>query len=75
MGHFHFACDCVSVLPPGLQSQNDVPDLELRQMQFRLWRSKPNWRVLFIIDEQQHLVTIVQLRHERRRWLSDAEKE
>lgn len=51
------------------------PELEIRQMQFRPWKSSPGWRVLFIIDEKKHVVTVLQVRHERRQWLFEAGEE
>lgn len=50
------------------------PELEIRQMQFRPWKSGVGWRVLFVIDENQRLVTVLQVRHERRRWLFEADE-
>jgi len=47
--------------------------LDLRQMQFRPWRSKAGWRVIFVIDEVKLEVTVLQVRHERRLWLSEEE--
>ncbi len=49
------------------------PELEIRQMQFRPWKSGVGWRVLFVMDEKQRIVTVLQVRHERRRWLFEAE--
>lgn len=51
------------------------PELEIRQMQFRPWKSGVGSRVLFVIDEMQRIVTVLQVRHERRRWMFDAEDE
>lgn len=51
------------------------PELEIRQMQFRPWKTGVGWRVLFVIDEKQRIVTVLQVRHERRRWLFEAEDE
>ncbi len=48
------------------------PELEVRQMQFRPWKSGIGWRVLFVIHEEQGIVTVLQVRHERRRWLFEA---
>lgn len=48
------------------------PELVIRQMQFRPWKSGVGWRVLFVIDEKQDIVTVLQVRHERRRWLFEA---
>ncbi len=43
--------------------------LELRQMPFRPWKSGVGWRVIYSVDEPQKMVTVIQIRHERRRWL------
>jgi plasmid stabilization system protein ParE len=51
------------------------PELEIRQMQFRPWKSGVGWRVLFVLDEKQRIVTVLQVRHERRRWLFDKEED
>ncbi len=45
------------------------PELEIRQMQFRPWKSGVGWRVLFVIDVKRRIVTVLQVRHERRQWL------
>ena len=49
------------------------PDLEIRQMLFRPWKSGVGWRVLYTIDEAKKIVTILQIRHEHRQWLFEAE--
>jgi len=46
---------------------------QIRQMLFRPWKSGVGWRVLYTIDEARKLVTILQIRHEHRRWLFEAE--
>lgn len=48
---------------------------EVRQMRFRPWRSGVGWRVLYTVDEERKLVTVLQVRHEHRRWLHEAEQE
>lgn len=45
------------------------PTLEIRQMLFRPWKTGVGWRVLFTVDDRNRVVTILQIRHERRRWL------
>jgi plasmid stabilization system protein ParE len=45
----------------------------VRQMLFRPWKSGVGWRVLFAIDESSAVITILQVRHESRPWLTDAE--
>ncbi len=50
-----------------------MPQHPIRQMLFRPWKSGVGWRVLYTIDEAKKLVTILQIRHEHRRWLFEAE--
>jgi hypothetical protein len=45
------------------------PQIELRQMPFEPWKRKHGWRVLFSIDEEAKVVTILQIRHEHRPFL------
>ncbi len=52
-----------------------MPQYEIRQMLFRPWKSGVGWRVLYTIDEARKLVTILQIRHEHRRWMFEAEQE
>ncbi|GAA5138966.1 hypothetical protein GCM10023213_18860 [Prosthecobacter algae] len=47
------------------------PHLELRQMRFVPWKSKPGWRLLYVLDEGRQHLTLLQVRHERRPWLVD----
>jgi len=49
------------------------PELELRQMPFQPWKTKSAWRVLYVIDESSEVVTVIQIRHSRRPWLSEEE--
>jgi plasmid stabilization system protein ParE len=50
--------------------------LVIRQMLFRPWKSGVGWRVLYTLDESARLVTVLQIRHEHRRWMfDDAEDE
>lgn len=51
-----------------------LPEHEIRQMLFRPWKSGVGWRVLFTIDEEQKLVTVLQVRHEHRRWFFEADE-
>lgn len=41
-------------------------EVVLRRMLFRPWKSGVGWRVLFTVDEQQQMVTVLQVRHEHR---------
>ena len=49
--------------------------LVIRQVLFRPWKSGVGWRILFSLDEEQQIVTVHQVRHERRRLLSEPETE
>lgn len=51
-----------------------LPEHQVRQMLFRPWKSGVGWRVLYAIDEKAKLVTVLQVRHEHRRWMQDAEE-
>jgi plasmid stabilization system protein ParE len=51
------------------------PEVAIRQMQFRPWKSGVGWRVLYVVNEKQRIVTVLQVRHERRRWLFEAEND
>ena len=42
--------------------------VEIRQKRFRPWKGKPGWRVLYLVDEIEAIVTILQIRHERQPW-------
>lgn len=46
-------------------------EIQVRQLQFRPWKSGVGWRVLFAIDEELNVVTVFQVRHEGRRWLGE----
>lgn len=50
-----------------------LPELQIRQMLFRPWKSGVGWRVLFAVDEDAKLVTILQVRHEHRLWMHETE--
>ncbi len=45
------------------------PDLNIRQMHFKPWKTKSVWRVLYVLDEASGIITILQVRHERRKLL------
>lgn len=61
----------------GLAPENErwKPQLQIRQMLFRPWKTGVGWRVLYTIDENDSLVSVLQIRHERRRWLFEVEDE
>jgi plasmid stabilization system protein ParE len=43
-----------------------LPEVVLRRMLFRPWKSGVGWRVLFTVDEREQVVTVLQVRHEHR---------
>lgn len=49
-----------------------LPEISIRQMQFKPWKTPSAWRILFVIDEQAAGVTVLQIRHERRPLLPEA---
>jgi plasmid stabilization system protein ParE len=50
------------------------PEVVLRRMLFRPWKSGVGWRVLFTVDEQEQVVTVLQVRHEHRPPLEESEE-
>jgi len=48
-----------------------MPEIPIRQMRFKPWKTPSAWRVLFVIDENARLVTVLQVRHEKRPRLAD----
>lgn len=50
----------------GLSSPWRAPDLSP-------WKTPAAWRILYVIDEKEARVTVLQIRHERRRLLPDTE--
>jgi mRNA-degrading endonuclease RelE of RelBE toxin-antitoxin system len=42
--------------------------VKIRQKRFRPWKGKSGWRVLYMVDELEAIVTILQIRHERQPW-------
>ena len=51
-----------------------LPENEIRQMLFRPWKSGVGWRELFPIGAGQKLGTVLQARHEHRRWVFEADE-
>ena len=43
-----------------------MPEISIRQMQLKPWKTPSAWRVLYVTDEEARLVTVVQVRHEKR---------
>lgn len=72
----HRALATLSINPQrhGFAPENGkwMQQYEIRQVLFRPWKSGVGWRVIYTIDEAQKLVTILQIRHEHRRWLFEA---
>jgi len=48
------------------------PQHQIRQMLFRPWKSGVGWRVLYTIGEESKTVTVLQIRHEHRRYLHES---
>lgn len=48
-----------------------MPQISIRQMRFKPWKTSSVWRILFVIDEQAARVTVLQVRHEKRPLLPD----
>jgi mRNA-degrading endonuclease RelE of RelBE toxin-antitoxin system len=59
----------------GLAPENGkwLPHQTVRQMLFRPWKSGVGWRILFSIREDVQIVTVHQVRHERRRYMHEEE--
>jgi len=49
------------------------PGLLLRRMLFRPWKGGRGWKVVFAIDEEARIVTVLYIRHESRPPLADDE--
>ena len=43
-----------------------MPEIAVRQVRFKPWRTPSVWRILYTIDEKARLVTVLQVRHENR---------
>ncbi|RYD41517.1 MAG: type II toxin-antitoxin system RelE/ParE family toxin [Verrucomicrobiaceae bacterium] len=43
-----------------------MPDVLIRQMRFKPWKTASAWRILFVVDERAKQVVVLQIRHERR---------
>jgi len=49
-----------------------LPHLAIRQLRFRPWKSKPAWRVLYVLNEKRSSLTVLQIRHEKRPLFTEA---
>jgi plasmid stabilization system protein ParE len=56
---------------PAPENGRWMSQYKIRQVLFRPWKSRPGWRILFVLDQPANRVMILQIRHERRRFLSD----
>jgi plasmid stabilization system protein ParE len=43
-----------------------MPEISIRQMRFKPWKTPTAWRILFVIDDEDGRVTVLQIRRERR---------
>ncbi len=43
-----------------------MPEISIRQMRFKPWKTPSAWRILYVIDDKARLVTVLQVRHEKR---------
>lgn len=43
-----------------------MPEISIRQMRLKPWKTPSAWRILYVIDEKAKLVTVLQVRHEKR---------
>ncbi len=77
LAKLHQAFDKLAKAPlsfgPAPENGKWLPTLQVRQMLFRPWKSGAGWRVLFVVDEEAKRVTILQVRHEHRRWMHEGE--
>lgn len=43
-----------------------MPEVSLRQVRFKPWKTPSAWRILYAIDDRAGLVTVLQIRHGKR---------
>ena len=48
-----------------------VPEVLIRQLRFKPWKTPSAWRVLYAIDAAAKRVTVLQVRHEKRPLLDE----
>mgnify|MGYP001300161423 CR=1 FL=1 len=46
------------------------PEISIRQLRFKPWKTPSSWRILYTIDEPNKAVTVLQIRHEKRPLIS-----
>lgn len=49
------------------------PEISIRQMRFKPWKTSSAWRVLYVIDKNSEQLTVLQIRHEKRRLFDDGQ--
>ncbi len=54
---------------PAPENGRWLPHHTIRQVLFRPWKSRPGWRILYTLDPHAKRVMILQIRHERRKFL------
>ncbi|GAA5127037.1 type II toxin-antitoxin system RelE/ParE family toxin [Luteolibacter yonseiensis] len=42
------------------------PEIPIRQLRFKPWKTPSAWRVLYVVDPDLMSVTVLQIRHEKR---------
>jgi len=71
------ALEAIAVSPerhrPAPEDGRWMPHHTIRQVVFRPWRARPGWRILYTVDSLARRVTILQIRHERRRFLFEGD--
>jgi hypothetical protein len=49
------------------------PELKIRQMRFKPWKTRSAWRVLYVLDETKGIIALLQVRQEHRRRLFEGD--
>jgi plasmid stabilization system protein ParE len=47
------------------------PEISIRQLRFKPWKTPSAWRILYVIDDHAKRVTVLQVRHEKRPQLGE----
>lgn len=51
-----------------------MPGISIRQMRVKPWKTPSAWKILYVIDDPSKVVTVLQVRHEKRPLLGDDER-
>lgn len=51
-----------------------MPQFSVRQVRFKPWKTPSAWWILYVIDEQAKLVTVLQVRHDKRPLLTEGDR-